>query len=185
MHKHYETQRLILRTLDGSEGHHSLAYYKANADFLAPFEPNRDESFYELDHHQRMVALEQTEMDQRRLLRLWLFLKEDPTGRPIGNLAFTNIVQGVFLSCFLGYKLDHRYVQQGYMTEALETAIHIMFTDYGLHRIEANIMPRNKASLALTEKLGFYHEGLAQKYLRINDVWEDHIHMVKRNKALE
>ncbi len=71
------------------------------------------------------------------------------------------------------------------MTEALTKAIAVMFNDYGLHRIEANIMPKNQSSLALTEKLGFYNEGLAVKYLRISGTWEDHIHMVKRNDALE
>lgn len=185
MNKRYETKRLILRTLDETEGHYSQAYYLANRTFLAPFEPERDDSFYELSHHVRMTVLEQTEMDQLRLLRLWIFLKDGFIKRPIGNLAFTNIVRGVFLSCFLGYKLDHHYINQGYMTEALTKAIDVMFSDYGLHRIEANIMPKNKASLALTEKLGFYKEGLAKKYLRIGGTWEDHVHMVKRNEALE
>ena len=64
------------------------------------------------------------------------------------------------------------------MTEAVRAAADIAFTDLDLHRIEANIMPRNGASLRVAEKAGFYHEGLALKYLRINGVWEDHIHMV-------
>ena len=185
MNKYYTTKRLVLRTLGETEGDQSLAYYEANKAFLAPYEPVRDDSFYELSHHTRMNVLEQSEMDQHKLLRLWIYLKDGSLERPIGNLAFTNIVKGVFLSCFLGYKLDHQYVNQGYMTEALEKAIELVFTDYGLHRIEANIMPKNYPSLALTEKLGFYNEGLAKKYLRINGIWEDHIHMVKRNGALE
>lgn len=163
----------------------SLDYYFANRDFLAPFEPDRDESFYTLAHHTRILATEKSEMTQRRMLRLWLFLKDGSMKRPIGNFAFTNIVHGVFLSCFLGYKLDKAYVRQGYMKEALVKGIEVIFNDYGLHRIEANILPRNAASLALTESLGFYHEGVARKYLRINGQWEDHIHMVKRNTALE
>ncbi|GGH34267.1 GNAT family N-acetyltransferase [Paenibacillus segetis] len=44
---------------------------------------------------------------------------------------------------------------------------------------------RNGASLRIAEKLGFYHEGLAPKYLKINGVWEDHIHMVLRNESME
>jgi len=185
MIKNIETQRLILRTLSEVEGHLSLDYYSDNRDFLAPYEPMRDDSFYTLAHHTRMLAIEQTEMDQLRMIRLWIFLKEDPSGKPIGNFAFTNIVRGVFLSCFLGYKLNAANAGQGYMTEALEAGIQMIFDDYGLHRIEANILPSNQASLALTRKLGFYDEGLAKKYLRINGIWEDHIHMVKRNLTLE
>jgi len=33
----------------------------------------------------------------------------------------------------------------------------------------------------VTEKLGFYNEGIAQKYLKINGIWEDHVHMVLLN----
>ena len=34
----------------------------------------------------------------------------------------------------------------------------------------------------MAEKAGFYNEGLALKYLKINGVWEDHIHMVLRSE---
>lgn len=59
-----------------------------------------------------------------------------------------------------------------------------MFNDFGIHRIEANIMPKNKRSLRVVEKLGFYNEGIANKYLNINGKWEDHIHMVLLNDNL-
>lgn len=42
-------------------------------------------------------------------------------------------------------------------------------------------MPKNQRSLMVTEKLGFYNEGIAQKYLKINGIWEDHVHMVLLN----
>jgi ribosomal-protein-alanine N-acetyltransferase len=46
-------------------------------------------------------------------------------------------------------------------------------------------MPRNARSRRVVEKLGFADEGLATKYLKINGVWEDHIHYVMLNLALE
>jgi [ribosomal protein S5]-alanine N-acetyltransferase len=88
---------------------------------------------------------------------------------------------GAFLSCHLGYKLDKDEINKGYITEAIQKGIEVMFNEFGLHRIEANIMPKNKRSLRVVEKLGFYNEGLAYKYLKINDKWEDHIHMVLLN----
>ena len=48
--------------------------------------------------------------------------------------------------------------------------------------LEANIMPRNPASLRAAEKAGFVREGLSRRYLNINGVWEDHIHMVRLNE---
>ena len=68
------------------------------------------------------------------------------------------------------------------MIEALRAAIVIIFKELKLHRIEANIMPRNRHSMNLVKKLGFEYEGLAKKYLKINGKWEDHIHMTILNK---
>ena len=42
-------------------------------------------------------------------------------------------------------------------------------------------MPRNTASRRAATKAGFVEEGLSRKYLKINGVWEDHIHMVRLN----
>jgi ribosomal-protein-alanine N-acetyltransferase len=42
-------------------------------------------------------------------------------------------------------------------------------------------MPRNLRSRRVVEKLGFVEEGLAKQYLKINGVWEDHIHYVLLN----
>lgn len=185
MTKSYETKRLILRTLAADEGALSLDYYATNKDFLASYEPTRDDSFYTLKHHKKLVAIEQKEMDRLNMFRLWIFLKNGIIESPIGNIGFTNIVRGVFLSCFVGYKLDQSHLHKGYMKEALKKGIDLMFNDYGLHRIEANIMPINTPSLSLCRALGFTEEGLGKKYLKINDQWEDHVHMVKFNEAIE
>ena len=58
------------------------------------------------------------------------------------------------------------------------------FAEAGLHRVEANVMPRNKPSLRVLEKNGFVNEGLSKYYLNINGVWEDHVHMVRINFAM-
>jgi ribosomal-protein-alanine N-acetyltransferase len=71
------------------------------------------------------------------------------------------------------------------MTEALERAISFAFEDMRLHRIEANIMPKNARSIRVVEKLGFVNEGLSRKYLKIAGSWEDHIHYVLLNPSEE
>ena len=43
-----------------------------------------------------------------------------------------------------------------------------------LHRVEANIQPRNVRSRALVKKLGFHREGVSPRYLKINGRWRDH-----------
>ena len=71
------------------------------------------------------------------------------------------------------------------MTEAVSQVVRFAFSSLRLHRIEGNIMPRNKASIRVAEKCGFVREGVARKYLKINGVWEDHIHFVKLNEDME
>ncbi len=49
------------------------------------------------------------------------------------------------------------------------------FDRAGLHRLEISIILRNESSLRVVEKLGIRYEGLAEGYLRIAGVWEDHM----------
>lgn len=48
------------------------------------------------------------------------------------------------------------------------------FDHLQLHRIEAGVMPHNKASIRVLEKAGFHKEGVAKKNVKINGKWEDH-----------
>lgn len=186
MEKLYETQRLILKTIDESYGKSVVDYYMRNRDFLHEWEPKREEYFYRIEYQNDLLRKDQIDMDEGRLLRLWLFKKEDKMlQKIIGTISFSNIIRGAFQSCFLGYKLDECEINKGYATEAVGKGIDIMFDEYMLHRIEANIMPRNKRSIRVVEKLGFFSEGISRKYLKINGVYEDHIHMVLLNEKNE
>ena len=86
----------------------------------------------------------------------------------VANLG--EIIHGPFQSAFLGYWIGAPYARQGYMTEAL----HHAFTTLGLHRVEANIIPINRASIALVKRAGFRREGYSVGYLKIAGRWSDH-----------
>jgi ribosomal-protein-alanine N-acetyltransferase len=94
----------------------------------------------------------------------------------MGVLSLSNIVRGAFQSAYLGYWIGKPFARQGYMTEAMRLALNLAFGPLGLHRVEANIIPRNRASIALVKKLGFRNEGTAMRYLRIDGRWQDHEH---------
>ena len=180
MQRIYETNRLNLKVIDQTYADLVLDYYVRNKEFLEEWEALKSEEFYTTDYHKKQLTDELVKIERGDAFRLWIFKKNDDD-KIIGSIGFNNIVRGAFLSCHLGYKSDKDEINKGYITEAIQNGIDIMFNEFGLHRIEANIMPKNKQSLRVVEKLGFYNEGIAYKYLRINGKWEDHIHMVLLN----
>ena len=178
------TSRLLLKSGDDVMAEAVLDYFLRNKEFLAEWEILRQPQFYTLEAQKQMLAEDKVNSERGQLVKLWLCKAEEPD-RVIGSVALSNIVRGAFLSCHLGYRLDGTEQGKGYMTEAIKELTAYAFQNLNLHRIEANIMPHNMASLKVTEKLGFYHEGLAKQYLRINGRWEDHIHMVLLNEEME
>ncbi|RZA31471.1 MAG: N-acetyltransferase [Lysobacteraceae bacterium] len=61
--------------------------------------------------------------------------------------------------CEIGYALGSPYWGKGYAFEALAAALDYGFHELRLNRVEADIDPRNTASAALLERLGFRKEG--------------------------
>lgn len=181
-----KTDRLRLKALDSTFAECVLAYYVRNRAFLREWNPTTGDEFYTTAFHAARLAQEQALMRDGRLLRLHLFDRADTAcDHVLGVIALNNIVRGAFQSCHLGYQIDRQAGGRGLMTEALRRVIRYAFDDMLLHRLEANIMPRNTRSLRVVERLGFANEGLAKRYLKINGAWEDHIHYVLLNPAVE
>jgi ribosomal-protein-alanine N-acetyltransferase len=68
--------------------------------------------------------------------------------------------------CELGYMLSRAHWGHGYMQEALAATIGHALQAFDLHRIEADVDPRNSASTALLKRLHFVHEGhLRQRWI--------------------
>ncbi len=180
------TERLVLKGFDERFADRTLDYYTRNREFLKPWEPKRNPEFFTLDFQETLLRQDIAQAHAGQACRLWIFREADRHfERTLGVVVLSNIVYGVFLSAILGYKLDELEIGRGYTTEALQALIDYAFDDIKLHRIEANIMPRNLPSIRVVEKLGFVNEGIARKYLKINGTWEDHIHMVLLNQAIE
>ena len=178
------TDRLLLKSIDGSFGDIITGYLIRNKDFFAPFMPWRDETFYTIGSQVEILNENYTLTKNGSALRLHLFVKDSP-GKLIGDINFSNVIKGSFLSCHLGYKVDKEEINKGYMTEALISVIPFVFDKMKLHRVEANVLPQNKASIRLLEKLGFENEGRAKKYLKINGKWEDHLRFALLNENME
>ena len=60
------------------------------------------------------------------------------------------------------------------MAEGIELILRHAFRRLGLHRVEANLQPGNRASRALVRRAGFRQEGFSPRYLKIAGRWRDH-----------
>ncbi|MGI4860969.1 MAG: GNAT family N-acetyltransferase [Janthinobacterium lividum] len=67
----------------------------------------------------------------------------------------------------IGFCLQRLHWGRGYMREATSALLDHAFGALHLHRIEADIDPRNDASARLLERLGFIREGLLRERWRV------------------
>lgn len=92
----------------------------------------------------------------------------------VGLFEFSEVVRGSFQNAYLGYWVGAPFARRGYMREGMQLALRFAFNELRLHRVEANIQPANKSSLALAKKAGFRREGFSPRYLKIGGRWRDH-----------
>ncbi|TFD94557.1 GNAT family N-acetyltransferase [Jeotgalibacillus sp. R-1-5s-1] len=165
------TERLCLTTR--IEPQMALDYYIRNRTFLSEWESEREEAFFTLEMQRILLENDQSAKLNGQSYRFWIF-EHGESDRVIGCVSIQNILRSIMQSCILGYKLDHAMVGKGYITEALRGVVTFVFSELTLHRIEAPIMPSNKPSIRVVEKLGFRYEGTTFKMMKVNGVWEDH-----------
>ena len=130
--------------------------------------------------HGRWVRPPRTSEDYRELLkraraanRFSHFLC-GPALRLVGVVNINEVVRGAFDSGYLGFYALAPHAGHGYMRSGISVVIGRAFSDYGLHRLEANVQPENIRSRDLVESLGFRLEGYSPRYLRIAGKWRDH-----------
>ncbi len=91
-----------------------------------------------------------------------------------GVINVSEVVRGHFQSAYLGYYALEPCAGQGLMRQGLQRVIAHCFGKLRLHRLEANIQPENRRSIALVQQLGFACEGLSPRYLKVGGRWRDH-----------
>lgn len=69
----------------------------------------------------------------------------------------------------LGYDLDPKYWNKGFMNEALKEFFKFIHEEFKIHRLQATVLPNNKQSIKLLSKLGFQKEGLLNDY----EIWKE------------
>ena len=73
----------------------------------------------------------------------------------------------------IGYTIAPRRQRQGYGLEAVRALLDYLFTGLGKHRVYASLDPRNKASVALLERLGMRREACFMASVPEDGEWAD------------
>lgn len=92
----------------------------------------------------------------------------------VGVINLSHLIRGNLQTAFMGYYGFSPYEGKGLMREGIELVLQHAFHKLKLHRVEANIQPRNLRSIALARKCGFVREGFSRRYLKVYGRWQDH-----------
>lgn len=73
----------------------------------------------------------------------------------------------------VGIVIDNKSQQKGYASETLNLIVEYSFGFLGLHSLYAHIMPENKPSIKLFEKIGFQKTGTLKDWVRKKEEYLD------------
>jgi len=162
---------LVLRPLASTDAVAWTEVRRRSAGWLSPWDAtNPPESGDEPLSFRGMVRHYRAEWRSGRSLALAVVVR----GEFVGQVTLGGMAWGSLRSAYVGYWIDQSYAGHGYIPRAVALVSDYALTSLGLHRIEINIRPENRASLRVVEKLGFRYEGLRRRYLHIDGDWRDH-----------
>ena len=161
---------IVLRPLRWRDGPAWREVRAANQEWLRPWEATNPDHSTSGPTFRQMVSRVSAEARAGRQIPLAI----EYLGDFVGQVNVSGIVWGSFRSGYVGYWVDYRVAGRGIMPTAVAMETDYCFFVAGLHRLEINIRPENRASLRVVEKLGYRPEGLRRRYLHIAGDWRDH-----------
>ena len=167
------TERLTLKILGSESAAIILDFYARNKDIFEKYEPVIGDDFYSLNHQKKILEFEHKNILKMSMIRYWIFEKDNPN-KVVGTVSYRNIVRPIYESCTIGYKMDRDFMNKGYCSEAIKATLPIIYDELGIHRFEALILPDNKPSIHMVEKLGFKFEGVLRDKIIIGGERLDH-----------
>ena len=94
------------------------------------------------------------------------------TGDLAGTMYF-HLTSTDDLTAEIGWLLAPRFQGQGLAREAAALVLDLAFGEVGLHRVYAELDPRNAASVALCARLGMRHEAHFVEHMMFKGEWAD------------
>jgi len=148
-----ETERLVLRNWQESDVDHYLTL-AGDVGYHCFSRPGR---FMVRNAKEAQAKLRERMLlfDRRRLGKFPAFLKE--TGEFIGTCGIEPFDLDGQPEVELGYRLCLKFWGKGYAKEAAAAMLKHGFDDLKLPKIMAFVLPQNRASVSILERLGFQY----------------------------
>lgn len=173
----HQTPRLILRAMRESDRAAWIDAHVASVTHFAPWMPRGDpaQTFDQQFDAQLTRAVDGAVNDA-----IYVFVAEHRVDHDlVAFLSLAQVWRGPFQNAYAGWRVSAPRAAQGYGTEAVRGLLDLAFAPrpigVGLHRVQANVIPTNTASLKLARRVGFREEGYAVDYLEIDGRWQDHV----------
>jgi [ribosomal protein S5]-alanine N-acetyltransferase len=168
-------RRVTLRPLNVADFPQWQDVRTRSHDWLTRWEPQRPPGAPDVVSSRAAFAARCRARDRERQLGAGYGFGIFAGHRFCGEININGVQRGPFQNAYVGYWIDEDCAGQGFVPEAVVVVLRHAFEELGLHRLQIAIIPRNTASRRVVEKLGIRDEGVAQRYLEINGVWEDHV----------
>jgi ribosomal-protein-alanine N-acetyltransferase len=159
-----------IRAIEVGDSAAVAAAYRRNREHLAPWDPDRPESFWSDEGQEADVARQVVAAEEGRTYS-YVMLRD---GQVVGRGMLTNIVRAHMQSAVVGYWIDHEHQGRGLAT-AFTGHLVEEAKDLGLHRLEAGTMVANVGSQKVLERSGFTRIGVAEGLLYVQGQWQDHV----------
>ena len=160
------TQRLVLRAVQPGDEADLLAYRgRADVSRYLTTDPLTAGDVGEFVASRRTATRLDREGDR-------VFLAVELAGRVIGDVSLST-GRLVDRQGEIGWVFDPEHGGQGYATEAAGEVVRIAFDELGLHRVWAQLDPRNTASAALAARLGMRQEAHLREESWFKGEWGD------------
>ena len=168
-------RRVVLRPLVAQDFNGWSEVRRRNGEWLTQWEPMRLTHHPDPETNREVFAARCGARERERLAGTQYAFGIFVDGAFAGEINLNNVVRGAFQSATIGYWIDKSRAGRSLMSEAVVVLAQYAFEEMRLHRLEICIIPRNVNSRRVMEKLDIRKEGIAERFLEINGVWEDHI----------
>lgn len=166
--------RVRLRTLDEDDYDEWLAVRTRCRDWLVPWEP-RPAGAPTTPEDRPSFSARCAARERERQIGSGYGFGIFFDGNLAGEITLSSIQRGPFQNATIGYWVDRDLAGRGIAPEATVIVLRFAFEELSLHRVEIAIVPRNRPSRRVVEKLGLREESTAVRFLEIDGRWEDHV----------